>query len=393
MIEKLSHIMSKSKKLAVGLMSGTSLDGIDAALVEIEHAGIETKVNLVSFCTLAYNEEERLGLLELCSPESSPVDKVCAMNVYLGHKFAEASRAVVESAGRTLKEVDFISSHGQTIYHMPDHGATMQIGELAVIADATGCLTVGDYRPSDMAAGGQGAPLVPYADHLLFHSLDIGRVVMNIGGISNVTILKSGAQSHEITAFDTGPGNLLIDAIVSIGSDGALHYDRDGKIAASGKVNEDWLSELLCRDAFILKKPPKSTGREQYSMEFAWDLWAQGNDLQLSFEDITATITAYTSHSIAANFDKHIDSAANITEVIVGGGGTRNPVLMANLRSLLKRNVVSSDEYGIPSDAKEAVSFVVLGNEFLHGNTNNLPSATGASRAVVMGKLALPGGV
>jgi anhydro-N-acetylmuramic acid kinase len=390
MIHKLQNILEKEKKLAVGLMSGTSLDGIDAALVEITHAGHETKVRLIAFDTLPYDNDERTRILNLCSPSSGTVDEICSMNVVLGKKFAHAALKVIEKGGHISKDIDFVSSHGQTIYHIPEQHATLQIGELAVIAEETGCLTVGDFRPNDMAVGGQGAPLVPYVDYLLFRNDQKGRVLMNIGGIGNVTIMKAGAKPEEIRAFDTGPGNMLIDAIVTIGSGGLHSFDEGGRIAAQGKVCEDWLNQILASDSYIQQQPPKSTGRELYSMEFAGALWREGLALKLSFEDIVATVTAYTSHSIAMNFHSFIDPVADIQEVIVGGGGVHNQALIGGLQSLLKQKVTTLDDWNFSSDAKEAMAFAILGNEFIHGNTNNLPSATGASRAVVMGKLVYP---
>jgi anhydro-N-acetylmuramic acid kinase len=390
MLHKLQSILQKEKRLAVGLMSGTSLDGIDAALVEITHAGYETEVKLIAFDTLAYSDDERKRILSLCSPSSGTVDRICEMNVVLGKKFADAALHVIGKSGYATKDIDFISSHGQTIYHMPEQLATIQIGEPAVIAEETGCVTVGDFRPNDMAVGGQGAPLVPFVDFLLFRSEEKGRVLMNIGGIGNVTVIKAGAKPDEVRAFDTGPGNLLIDAIVSIGSNGLHSYDIGGRISAQGNICEDWLNQILAKDSYIKQKPPKSTGRELYSMEFAEALWREGLSRKLSFEDIVSTVTAYTSHSIAMNFHQHIDPLDDIEEVIVGGGGVHNQTLIHSLQSLLKQKVTSLEDWNFSSDAKEAIAFAILGNEFLHGNTNNLPSATGASRAVVMGKLVYP---
>lgn len=390
MLHKLQGILQKEERLAVGLMSGTSLDGIDAALVEITHAGYETKVNLIAFETLPYNNDERTRILNLCSPSSGTVDEICAMNVVLGKKFAEAALQVIQKNGNTPKDIDFISSHGQTVYHMPEQYATLQIGELAVIAEETGCLTLGDFRPNDMAVGGQGAPLVPFVDYLLFRSEEKGRVLMNIGGIGNVTVIKAGAKPDEVRAFDTGPGNLLIDAIVAQGSNGLHSYDDGGKIAARGKVCDDWLKQILAKDSYIKQKPPKSTGRELYSKDFAEALWQEGLSRKLSFEDIVSTVTAYTSHSIALNFHQYIDPLDDIEEVIVGGGGVHNQTLIHSLQSLLKQKVTSLEDWNFSSDAKEAIAFAILGNEFIHGNTNNLPSATGASRAVMMGKLVYP---
>jgi len=371
-------------------MSGTSLDGIDAALVEIKGSGLSTKVRLIDFVTQPYTDEEKKDILCLCAVNTSSVDEICRMNVYLGRRMAQAAVKVMEKAGIGRSDVDFISSHGQTIYHIPEKHATLQIGELAEIAAGTGCLTVGDFRPSDMAAGGQGAPLVPYMDYLLFRDSQKGRALLNIGGISNVTVLKSGAGPEDVKAYDTGPGNMLIDAIARIGTENALHYDKDGILAARGVINTDWLNELLNGDEYIRAAPPKSTGREYYSMELAGSLWTQGRARGLGLEDITATITAYTAASIQYHFQHFIDPEENIGEVFVGGGGVNNPTLMKYLRERLKQKVMPMEAVGFNSDAKEAVAFAILGNEFLQGNPNNLPSATGACRPVVMGKLALP---
>jgi anhydro-N-acetylmuramic acid kinase len=390
LIKQLQRILQKETKLAVGLMSGTSLDGIDAALVEIEREGIRTRVKLIAFETLPYEPEERTAILRLCSPSLSSVDEICKMNVYLGKKMSIAALKVIEKGGYLPQVIDFISSHGQTIYHMPKEHATLQIGELAVIAEESGCVTVGDFRPSDMAVGGQGAPLVPYVDYLLFSREDIGRVLMNIGGISNVTVITAGAKPHEVRAFDTGPGNMLIDVVVGLGSNGLYSYDNGGEIAAKGKVSKDWLLEILDADSYLKEPPPKSTGRERYAVELARSLWQEGKLRGLGFEDIVATVTAYTSYSIAMNFKDYIDPLYEIHEVLVGGGGVHNVTLMQQLSSLLKQNVRSMEALHFSSDAKEAVAFAILGNEFLNGNTNNLPSATGAERAVIMGKLVCP---
>lgn len=390
MINKLRQILEKDKRLAVGLMSGTSLDGIDAALVEIESCGTDTKVKLIEFETLPYNSEDRNKILELCAPTTSAVDKICCMNVYLGRKMAAAALEVIKKSGKSPADIDYISSHGQTIYHMPDKFATLQIGELAVIAAETGCLTVGDFRPNDLAVGGQGAPLVPFVDYLLFRSSEKGRALINIGGISNVTIIKKNAKPEEIIAFDMGPGNMLIDAIISIGTDGKYTYDKNGEIAAKGKICSDWLESICASDRYIGKKPPKSTGREYYSIKLAEALWEEGLSRGLTFEEIVATVTAYTIYSIKMNFTYFIDKEFDIEEVFVGGGGVLNQTLMNGLKLSLKQMVASMEYLGFSSDAKEAVAFAVLGNEFLHGNSNNLPSATGASRKVSMGKLVLP---
>lgn len=384
------NVLEKEKKYAIGLMSGTSLDGIDAALVEIKGSGIQTKVTLLAFETIAFSNREIESVLKICNPASSSVDEICRINVYLGEKFASAALAVMKKANVKPDEIDFISSHGQTIYHMPAEQATMQIGELAVIAEKTGILTVGDFRPSDMAAGGQGAPLVPFVDYLLFRNQSKGRILLNIGGMSNLTVIPANANSDEIVAFDTGPGNVLIDAIVQLGSEGKVRYDHGGSIAKKGTVDCDWLQQLLNQDSFIKELPPKSTGREHYTIKLAESMWNEGVMRGLSFEDIVATITCFTAESIAYNIHSFIDSKVKTDEVFVGGGGVHNTFLMDCLRQKVNQRVAAMEEVDVSSDAKEAIAFAILGNEFLHGNTNNLPSATGASRNVIMGKLVLP---
>lgn len=371
-------------------MSGTSLDGIDAALVELEGYGFNTKVNLLHFATIPYSAEERAQILQLCHPSTSSVDQICQMNAFLGHKFATAARQVTESAGYTLAQIDFISSHGQTIYHMPEQLATLQIGDLSFIAQSTGCLTIGDFRPADMAAGGQGAPLVPYIDYLLFRHAEKGRILLNIGGMSNLTVLPASCTEEEVVAFDTGPGNVLIDLIVAKGTAGRESFDQGGQIAVSGQVDDAWLNELLAQDTNLKLPPPKSTGREYYSQDFAEQLWQHGLARGLSFEELVATITQYTVASIAQNIRTYIDPLHDTEELFVGGGGVHNQAIMKGLQEALKQQVQAMDAVDFSSDAKEAIAFAILGNEFLHGQTNNLPAATGASRKVCMGKLALP---
>ncbi|RXJ02541.1 anhydro-N-acetylmuramic acid kinase [Anaerobacillus alkaliphilus] len=390
MIQQLQQIVQKEKKYAVGLMSGTSLDGIDAALVEISYSGENTEVQLLEFETLPYSDLERARFLSLCSPETSSVETICLANVELGKKFAQAALTVIHKAGLVTSDIDFISSHGQTIFHMPEQYATLQIGELAVIAEESGILTVGDFRPSDMAAGGQGAPLVPFVDYLLFKHKHKGRILLNIGGISNISVLKADGKSNEVIAFDTGPGNVLIDSIVIIGSKGELSFDPNGEIARSGTVCNSWLEEIINHDPFVYQQPPKSTGRELYSQEFARHLWEQGQARNMEFKDIVATVTAFTAHSIAINIKRFVDGRYETEEILVGGGGTYNDTLLAYLQALTDKKVGKMEDWNFSSDAKEAIAFAILGNEFLHGNANNLPSATGAKKQAIMGKLVFP---
>lgn len=390
MLQTLTHVLGKETKLAVGLMSGTSLDGIDAALVEISRNGRDTKVKLVAFETVSYSSKEREELLQLCSPETSAVDQICAWNVKLGHKFAQAALEVIAQAGLQRTDIDFISSHGQTIYHSPEKLATLQIGELAVIAEQTGILTVGDFRPNDLAAGGQGAPLVPFVDFLLFSSLEKGRILLNIGGIANLTVLPKSAQPEEIIAFDTGPGNMLIDAIVRMATQGQSTYDHDGQWASKGSINQLWLEKIIQEDSYLQRDIPKTTGREYYTLQKAQALYEEGMHQGVSIEDILATVTAYTSHSIAHQIAMFVDPQYDIAEIIVSGGGAHNSFLIRELQKAVQQQVLVMEDIQFSSDAKEAIAFVVLGNQFLHGLANNLPTATGAQRQVSMGKLVFP---
>ncbi|WP_245808903.1 anhydro-N-acetylmuramic acid kinase [Shouchella patagoniensis] len=386
--------LSKDSVLAVGLMSGTSLDGIDAALVRIVGAGYNTKVTLLAFDTLFFDNQLKEDVFNICRPETSSVDLICRLNVVLAEKMAEAVYKVVEQSHYRIDDLDFISSHGQTIFHMPAERATLQIGELAVIAHQTNTLTVGDFRPSDLAVGGQGAPLVPFVDQLLFRSTKTGRVLVNIGGMANITILPritdNTKNDHDVFAFDTGPGNVLIDEIVRIGTNGKADFDKGGMFALNGNVNKAWLNRLIAQDPFLSRPYPKSTGREYYHREMADLLWQDGKKRNLCFEDIVATITSVTVESIVLAIDKQVDPTVQIDELFVGGGGVHNRFIMNQLQEQTKRPVSSMESLGFSSDAKEAVAFAILGNEFLRQQPNNTPSATGAKKAVSMGKLALP---
>lgn len=389
-MKKLLDCLGKTRKIAVGLMSGTSIDGVDTCLLSIEGSGKDTKVEIIDFITENFSKEERQEILNLCSPETSDVSDICRMNVYLGRKFGLAAKKIIEKNSLNSKDVDFISSHGQTIYHMPNKNATLQIGELSEIATITGCLTIGDFRPSDMSVNGQGAPLVPLVDYILFSDDNTNRIMMNIGGISNLTVLEAGKRIEDVTAFDCGPGNMLIDRALSIITDGELKYDESGKFASKGKVNEELLNHLLKEDDFIYKEPPKSTGREKYNEEFINQLLKYKEEKNINFEDFIATITAYTYKSIAINLEKYIVNGNKDYEIYVGGGGAKNAAILNGIRKSTGLKVFTMEDINFDSDAKEAVAFAVLGNEFLAGHANNLKHVTGASKDVLMGKLAFP---
>lgn len=384
--------------VVVGLMSGTSLDGIDAAIVRIHGSGLEASVELLHYYSKSYEPELRQRLRDLCSEEKSNSAAVCSMNAYLGYQFGEAVLEAVADAGMRIDEVDLVSSHGQTIWHqpVPEEGdaysvaSTLQIGDISVIAKHAGILTVGDFRPADMAVGGQGAPFAPYGDLILFRHSERGRLLQNIGGIGNCTALPAGAGPSDVLAFDTGPGNMIMDAVAYIMSEGRLSYDDGGKWAAHGKPDQVLLREMMAHPYFEAE-PPKSTGRELFGHDYAVLFLEQARLKQLSDEDVMATATAFTAHSIADSYTKYVFPSHKIDEVIVTGGGAHNKMLLSMLSELLpEQQVMTSRALGFDDDAKEAVIFALLGHDFMLGVPNNLPAATGARRPTVMGKLALP---
>ncbi|SFS69600.1 anhydro-N-acetylmuramic acid kinase [Paenibacillus sp. 453mf] len=386
----------KTESLAIGLMSGTSLDGVDAALVRIKGSGLTTTSRLIAYVQLPYEEDFREQIKALCNIEQSSVADVCSMNFLLADRFAAAAEAVCQQAGIAMDEVDFISSHGQTVWHIPKSDAaqslarsTLQLGDLSVIATRTGRPVVGDFRPADMAAGGQGAPLVPYGDLILFGDALQGRVLQNIGGIGNCTVLPAACTADQVTAYDTGPGNMIIDQVVLELSGGKLAYDENGKWAAEGTPDKALVAKMM-QHPYFSQMPPKSTGRELFGAAYAAAVLAGARERGLSSADIVATATWFTAKSIADSYERWVFPKNKIDQIIVSGGGAHNEVLLAMLSELLPgRTVAKASSFGIDDDAKEALIFALLGNECIHGIPNNAPSATGAGRRVVMGKLAL----
>jgi len=391
-------LAEKRERIIIGLMSGTSLDGVDAAVTRVEGHGLACKVELVGFTTVPYDDTVREKLKALCSIDHSDVAKICGMNAYLGGVFADAARLAAERAGLKMDDVDLIGSHGQTVWHIPEDDpndwslvrSTLQIGDISVIAKKTGKPVVGDYRPADMAVGGQGAPLVPYVDFILYRHDTKHRIAQNIGGIGNCTVIPAGGRPEDIVAFDTGPGNMLIDQAVYTLSGGSQSYDADGRWASRGKADLNAVAEML-RHPFFARKPPKSTGREVFGKAFALEWIERMLRNGLGDADIVATFTAFTAHSIAQSYRDFVLPRCAVEEVIVSGGGAHNKTLLAMTAELLPgMKFYRSDDFGLSGDAKEAVAFALFANNFLFGAPGNLPSATGASRPTVMGKLALP---
>ena len=351
-----------------GVMSGTSLDGIDVAIVEI--AG--RRVSTIGFQATPYSADVRRAILGV-SNTATTTSEISRLNFLLGELYGRA----VLRACRRHGPVELIGCHGQTIYH-EGGSSTLQIGEAAVIAERTGIPVVSDFRTRDIAAGGQGAPLVPYVDYLLFGHSRRTRIALNIGGIANIAVIPAGATPDQVVAFDTGPGNMVIDALAREYTRGKESFDRAGRIAARGRVNRPLLDRLLA-DSYYCRRPPKSAGREQYGVEFVARLKRTG----LSLRDLIATAAVLTAATIAI-----AAAPFNAAELIVSGGGAHNPQIMSHLAAFLPDvALATSADYGIDIDAKEAIAFAVLAYQTWRRKASNLPSATGARRPVILGKL------
>jgi anhydro-N-acetylmuramic acid kinase len=369
-----------------GIMSGTSLDGIDVAVVDIGRKRGGIRASTVAFRSTPYPKLVREALLAV-SNSMTHTATIARLGFLLGELYAAALRETCRRARVPLDSIVLCGMHGQTIFHEGNAieylghriASTLQIGEAAVVAQRTGLWVISNFREGDMAAGGKGAPLVPCVDYLLFRHRRAGRVALNIGGIANISVIPADAERDDVIAFDTGPGNMIIDALVAHHTSGKQQFDRDGRIARKGTVNSRMLDSML-RDPYFALQPPKTCGREQYGREFAAGLIATG----IPLPDLIATATELTAQSIARAI---LGYAGEACEVIASGGGVHNRLIMRRLRDLLPSfEIVLSDVHGIDPDAKEAIAFAVLAYEYFHGRPGNLPSATGARRAVLLGK-------
>lgn len=378
--------------IVIGLISGTSSDGIDAALVEISRLG--DRIRLIDFDIYSYSKKLQQNLIALASGNPQSVADLCHLNFYLGELFADAAIQISKKSGVPLSAISLIGSHGQTVHHLPvpkKEGkwkirSTLQIGEPSVIAERTGVTTIADFRPRDMAAGGEGAPLTPLLHYHLFSHKKKSRAIVNIGGISNVTYLQASGKKEDVRAFDMGPGNMLIDGLVRILT--KKNMDLHGNIARTGKVISPLLSALM-RHPFIRRKPPKSTGREAFGKAIIDRLVHEKKSF--SSEDLIATATAFTATAIAFNIKKFILNDSPLDEIVVGGGGVRNRFLMESLTKNLSPISVSPFEtLGFDSRAIEAITFALLGYHTWHNQPSNLPSVTGAGGLVLLGKI-VPG--
>ncbi|OAK18374.1 anhydro-N-acetylmuramic acid kinase [Bacillus wiedmannii] len=376
-----------------GIMSGTSLDGIDVALVHIEGSGVESKVKLIHFITVPFCNDMKNEIQQALSIENSNVQLICSLNFKLGLCFANAVREVCKEANFPLGQLNLIGSHGQTIYHQPKHDgnmipSTLQIGEPAVIAYETNTTVISNFRTMDIAAGGQGAPLVPYSEIILYRHPTKNRLLQNIGGIGNVTIIPSHLSDKNVIAFDTGPGNMVIDGMCQRLFQ--LSYDQNGKIAKQGVVVDEILTYCM-NHPFLKMNPPKSTGREQFGEEFVSELLKRYE--RHSKENIVTTVTMFTARSIVYQYKEFILPYYEIDEVILGGGGSYNDTLVEMIRYGLKDEkcaIFIQEDIGYSSEAKEAIAFAILANETYHRNPSNVPSATGAKQSVVLGNITFP---
>ena len=381
----------------IGMMSGTSADGIDAALVEVAGAPPALTTKFGGYFHSAFRPFVRERILRLANGAAAAMAEISELNFLIGQEFASTAIAACRKWGVAPKDIDLIGSHGQTVFHQGAKAkyqgkvripSTLQIGDISLIAARTGITTIGDFRPADMAAGGQGAPLIPFADYLLYGDSVRGRVALNIGGIANVTVIPARAKPEEVFAFDTGPGNMIVDALVEQSSRGRASFDRDSRMALSGRTIPELLVRLM-REPYLRQKPPKSTGRELFGEAYARDLLEWGKRHHASAADVIRTATIFTPMSIADAFRRFIVPGTHVEELIVAGGGAHNPLMMAQVAASLPGvEVVSASRFGVPGEAKEAFGFALLAHETFHGRPGNLPSATGAKHPAVLGKIA-----
>lgn len=378
-------------RVVAGCMSGTSVDGIDVAFVRLQGSGRDLDWEVLHRSETPFDGSVRERVLALCHAETVRVDDLARLHVRLAHEYAEAIRAASRVSGVWP---DAVGCHGQTVRHLPEPtffdgkpvASTLQLGDASTLAALLGLPVVGDFRPADVALGGQGAPLVPYVDWALLTDARETRVALNIGGVANLTLLAAGGEADSVIAFDTGPGNMVSDALCTRFFE--RPYDADGAIARSGTVDERLLASLL-EDDWFLRRPPKSTGREAFGSAYAQALADRGTTAGLSPRDLVATAAALTADSIASACSRFLEPSPD--RILVSGGGARNPAMLDRLAGRLGGiPVESTAAVGLDPDAKEAVAFAVLAHETLAGVPTGMPRVTGASRSAILGKICLP---
>jgi len=391
--------MSAPKKnrgmLVLGLMSGTSADGIDVALARISGVPPRVKASLLNHTAVKFPPLVRAEILRAAEQTKITAGELSHLNFRLGALFADAAVTACQRFRTSISSLDLVGSHGQTIFHQGQAvsylgarvASTLQIGEAAVIAAQTGVNTVADFRPADIAIGGQGAPLVPYADYLLYSHAKLGRVSLNLGGIANVTVIPAGASLESVFAFDTGPANMLIDALVMHFSRGRQRFDDNARLAQSGQAIPALLNELM-RDAYLRVAPPKSTGREYYGTAYLHKVLALGRRHRATSNDLIRGATIFTALSVVDALNRFVISKVKVDQLIVSGGGAKNPLILAQLSAALPGvEVIPSSRVGVPEEAKEAFAFAMLAYQTFHRRPGNVFSATGARGPAILGKI------
>ncbi len=400
-IDKLYQLSSAKSRRIIGLMSGTSMDGLDIAVCRVEGSGLSTKVKVEFFKTISYSDSLRFKVKEVFANPNAGLEQITLLNAWLARQHAEMILSALEDWSIKSEEIDLIASHGQTIYHAPlkQHGneiypnATLQIGDGDHLAVLTQIITLSDFRQKHVAAGGEGAPLAVYGDYFLFSEEHDNRFMLNIGGISNFTFLPGSLNSSEIFSTDVGPGNTLMDQYVAINFKG-LCFDKDARIAKEGQLSKELLNALLADD-FFTRDFPKSTGPEVFNLEYLTDAQKRSHTLDLKKEDVLCTLCHFTAKSITNAIlktikEKELSDKQNLT-VFASGGGIHNPLLMDLLKAdLINFNFRNLESLGVPPDAKEAVLFAVLANESIAGVKQHF-EINGEIPAVSMGKISLPG--
>ena len=397
-LERLMHVATKYSRRIIGIMSGTSLDAIDVAMVRIQKHGLSATVKLEHFRSFPYPPKIRSVVRDLFDPKRARIDDICRYDFIVGEMFAAAVLRLLEETKIKADSVDLVATAGQTVWHDPELAtiepdvdwighpistrSTFAIGQSAVIAERTGIITVGDLRVRDVAAGGQGAPLVPYFDWVLLRHKQRGRCIQNIGGIGNVTYIPPKAQWEDVVAFDTGPGNMIIDELAWTATNGHQTYDIDGALAASGTVRDDLLERWMA-DPYFAKQPPKTTGRELFGAQFAQRILAENHGVPI--EDLIATATALTAESIARAYREIIHPRGPVHEVMLAGGGAKNPTLVEMIRDRMPKQKLLIYK---ASEAKEAMAMAMIANDSVVGLVTNVAGATGG-RPTVLGKICL----
>jgi anhydro-N-acetylmuramic acid kinase len=389
---RLERIIKKKERIVIGVMSGTSVDSVDAVMVKVNGSGLSAAYTQIAFHRHPYPKGYREFVLNNSHPGRGTVDTISTLNILSAHFLADAIHALIKKSGIPPSKIDLIGSHGQTIHHIPaahilfgkSVRSTLQIADPSTIAKLTGIVTVGNFRTADMALGGQGAPLVPYFDLLTFRSKKQNRALLNIGGIANITLLKKNASVNDVAAFDTGPGNMVIDAIMKRWFN--AQYDRNGAVAASGRILPSLLAVML-RHSYFRRPLPKSTGREEFGDTFVKNILHLSRNARK--KDVIATVTELTALTIYDQFNRYLRpklEGGTLKELIVSGGGSKNQTLIGALhRYFAPTAILFSDDLGVSSDSKEALCFALLANDTVNGVPANIPSVTGATSRTVLG--------